>query len=114
MNASKDNTWTYIMVALLVVSVFTLFSIQEEIEAQRTPERIAAIAEEENAKVQAMALMEEERKQREDELIALPWREVESIDQGIVKAIAHEYHLWLLVVTIIGFGPLIMRRINGN
>lgn len=99
MSLSKDNTWTYIIVALLIVGVSTLFSIQSDIRTQRSPE-----------KIEAKELMAQEQKEREAKLVALPWEEVKSIKQGVMKAIAEGYIIFIFVVAFIAAGPIIMHR----
>lgn len=112
MSESKDNTLTYIIVVLLLVGVFTLFSIEDEIKAQRTPEQIAAIAAQEKAKSETKALMDKQQEERDAKLVALSWGEVDSVEQVVNKAIAEGYYKFAFILMILASGPMIIRRIN--
>lgn len=112
MSKSRDNFLKYIIITLLVVAVLTLFSIEKEVKLQRTPAQIEEIAKQEKAEADAKAYRERQQKERDAKLISLPWAEVNSIEQGVMKAIAEGYLKFVVVLAILAAGPMIVRRMH--
>ena len=91
----------YIVVFLLVVVALSLLSVKEELELQRTPEQISKIAKQEKAEAELKAFMEHQQKEKELELVALPWAEVDSIQQAVSKFIAEGYMKYVVIFVLL-------------
>ncbi|MFA0809468.1 hypothetical protein [Microbulbifer epialgicus] len=113
MEKQKDNTWTYVIVALLLVSVALLFSVEDELKSQRTPEQIAAIEQQKKLDAEAAEYIADQHEKEINKWRDKEWTDLSAPDEYMMKAISHEYHLWVLCFLLIASGPIVMRKLKG-
>lgn len=112
MDRQTDKSWNYLIAGLLFTIVLSLFSIEEALKAQRTPEQVTALELEKKRAAQTVQHLAAYREKKNTEWKNKEWGELATPEDYISKASAHGYHLWVFCLMIIVAGPLIMRKIN--
>lgn len=110
MKKNSGSALQGVILTLLVISVCLLYSYNKELAAQRTPEQTAQLELQIQAKKNIEAMKSEQEEIMRQELIALKWSELTSINQFFSKVAATRAYLFLLFPVALTFVVLIMRR----
>ena len=102
-----------IIVCLLALVVLFLADISKEVKSQRTPEQIAEMQKNKEVEKQTEKAVKAQKQRDSEELISIPWSEVKSPAQAILKFIAHGYHLWIIIIAFVSMGPAIFKKVSG-
>lgn len=99
-----------VILTLLVISVWLLYSYNKELAAQRTPEQTEQLELQIKAKQNIETMKAEQEAIVRENLIALEWSELTNMNLFISKVVATRVYLFLLIPIAIIFLISFMRR----
>lgn len=101
MSNNSGSVLQGVILTLLVISVYLLYSYNKELAVQRTPEQTAQLEQQITVKKNIEIMKAEQEKVVRESLIALDWSESINLDLFISKVIATRAYLFLLAPMIL-------------